>query len=58
MREKLQDYLDKFEQYFPLMEVEGLTEQEIIDIINRCIQSGKTYGEIFYADGKNKNIIK
>ena len=57
MREKLQNYLDKFEEYFPLMEVEGLTEQEIIDIINRCIQSNKTYGEIFYA-GKNKDIIK
>ena len=48
MKEKLQNYLDKFEEYFPLMEVEGLTEQEIIDIIDRCIQSGKTYGEIFY----------
>nr|DAT93433.1 MAG TPA: Mitochondrial complex I, 51 kDa:ubiquinone, oxidoreductase, complex I, mammalian [Caudoviricetes sp.] len=48
MREKLQNYLDKFEQHFPLMDVEGLTEQEIIDIIDRCIQSGKTYGEIFY----------
>ena len=58
MREKLQNYLDKFEEYFPLMEVEGLTEQEIIDIIDRCISSNKTYGEIFYADGKNKGIIK
>lgn len=54
MREKLQNYLDKFEEYFPLMEVEGLTEQQIIDIINRCISSNKTYGEIFYADGKMK----
>lgn len=50
MREKLQNYLDKFEEYFPLMEVEGLTEQEIIDIIDRCINSNKTYGEIFYAE--------
>lgn len=58
MREKLQDYLDKFEEYFPLMEVEGLTEQQIIDIINRCISTNKTYGEIYYANGKNKNIIK
>ena len=58
MKEKLQNYLDKFEEYFPLMEVEGLTEQEIIDIIDRCIQSNKTYGQIFYADSKNKNIIK
>lgn len=58
MEDKLQNYLDKFEEYFPLMEVEGLTEQEIIDIIDRCIQSSKTYGEIFYANGKNKNIIK
>jgi hypothetical protein len=58
MREKLQNYLDKFEEYFPLMEVEGLTEQQIIDIINRCISSNKTYGEIFYADGKNEDIIK
>lgn len=58
MKEKLQNYLDKFEEYFPLMEVEGLTEQEIIDIIDRCIQSNKTYGQIFYADNKNKNIIK
>lgn len=58
MREKLQNYLDKFEEYFPLMEVEGLTEQEIIDIIDRCISSNKTYGEIFYADGKNEDIIK
>lgn len=58
MREKLQNYLDKFEEYFPLMEVEGLTEQQIIDTIDRCINSNKTYGEIFYADGKNKNIIK
>ena len=48
MREKLQDYLDKFEQYFPLMEVEGLTEQQIIDIINRCITSNKTYSEIYF----------
>ena len=48
MREKLQDYLDKFEEYFPLMEVEGLTEQEIIDIIDRCISSDKTYEQIFY----------
>ena len=48
MREKLQNYLDKFEQFFPLMNVEGLTEQEIIDIIDRCIQSDKTYGEIYY----------
>ena len=48
MREKLQNYLNKFEEYFPLMEVEGLTEQEIIDIIDRCITSNKTYGEIFY----------
>jgi hypothetical protein len=58
MREKLQNYLDKFEEYFPLMEVEGLTEQEIINIIDRCISSNKTYGEIFYADGKNEDIIK
>ena len=58
MREKLQDYLDKFEEYFPLMEVEGLTEQQIIDIINRCISANKTYGEIYYANSKNKNIIK
>ena len=58
MKEKLQNYLDKFEEYFPLMEVEGLTEQEIIDIIDRCIQSNKTYGQIFYADSRNKNIIK
>nr|DAO87162.1 MAG TPA: hypothetical protein [Caudoviricetes sp.] len=58
MKEKLQNYLDKFEEYFPLMEVEGLTEQEIIDIIDRCIQSNKTYGQIYYADSKNKNIIK
>lgn len=58
MKEKLQNYLDKFEEYFPLMEVEGLTEQEIIDIIDRCIQSNKTYGQIFYANSKNKNIIK
>lgn len=58
MREKLQDYLDKFEEYFPLMEVEGLTEQQIVDIINRCISANKTYGEIYYANGKNKNIIK
>lgn len=58
MREKLQNYLDKFEEYFPLMEVEGLTEQEIINIIDRCISSNKTYGEIFYADDKNKDIIK
>lgn len=48
MREKLQNYLDKFEEYFPLMNVEGLTEQEIIDIIDRCITSNKTYSEIFY----------
>ena len=48
MREKLQNYLNKFEEYFPLMEVEGLTEQEIIDIIDRCIHSNKTYSEIFY----------
>ncbi len=48
MREKLQNYLDKFEQYFPLMEVQGLTEQQIINIIDRCIQSDKTYGEIYY----------
>ena len=47
MREKLQNYLDKFEQYFPLMDVEGLTEQEIIDIIDRCITSNKTYIEIY-----------
>lgn len=58
MKEKLQNYLDKFEEYFPLMEVEGLTEQQIIDIIDRCIHSNKTYGQIFYANGKNKNIIK
>ena len=58
MREKLQDYLNKFEEYFPLMEVEGLTEQQIIDIIDRCIFSNKTYGQIYYANGKNKNIIK
>lgn len=58
MRDKLQDYLDKFEEYFPLMEVEGLTEQQIIDIIDRCIASNKTYGEIYYAKGVNKNIIK
>lgn len=57
MKEKLQNYLDKFEEYFPLMEVEGLTEQEIIDIIDRCIQSSKTYGDIFY-NTNNKNIIK
>lgn len=58
MREKLQDYLNKFEEYFPLMEVEGLTEQQIIDIIDRCIASNKTYGEIYYKNNKNKNIIK
>lgn len=58
MREKLQNYLDKFEEYFPLMEVEGLTEQEIINIIDRCISSNKTYGQIYYANGKNKDIIK
>lgn len=58
MREKLQDYLDKFEEYFPLMEVEGLTEQQIVNIIDRCISSNKTYGQIYYANGKNKNIIK
>ncbi len=57
MKEKLQDYLDKFEEYFPLMEVEGLTEQEIIDIIDRCIQSNKTYGEIFY-NTKVEKIFK
>ena len=48
MREKLQDYLNKFEQYFPLMDVEGLTEQQIIDIIDRCITSNKTYNQIYY----------
>lgn len=57
MKEKLQNYLDKFEEYFPLMEVEGLTEQEIIDIIDRCIQSSKTYGEIFY-NTKVEKIFK
>ena len=52
MIEKLQNYLDKFEQYFPLMEVEGLTEQQLIDIIDRCITSNKTYGQIYYKNYK------
>ena len=48
MREKLQNYLDKFEEYFPLMNVEGLTEQQITDLIDRSITSNQPYGEIYY----------
>lgn len=43
MNKKLDEYREKFDEQFPLMLVRGMTDDEIIKIIDECLESGKPY---------------
>jgi hypothetical protein len=43
MQEKLNEYQAKFTEPFPLMLVMGHTDEEITEIIQQCLDEGKTY---------------
>lgn len=43
MDDKLEKYAEQFAENFPLFMVRNLNEDEIIKIIDDCIESGKPY---------------
>lgn len=43
MKELLEQYLEKFDDQFPLMLVRGMDEEEIITILKKCIEENKPY---------------
>lgn len=40
---KLQQYRDRFEENFPIFYFRNKTEEQIIQLIDHCIQIGKPY---------------
>lgn len=40
---KLADYEDFFDDVFPLAEVMGLTQEEIVKLIDKALEEGKPY---------------
>lgn len=43
MDELLDKYKDKFGECFPLMLTRGMSEEDIKDAINECLDKGKPY---------------
>lgn len=50
MESKLQEYMDRFGEQFPLMMVQGMEDSEIIKLVDGCLESGEPY-EPDYEDG-------
>jgi len=49
MDKLLNEYVDKFGENFPLRSMMGRDENEVIEIISKCIESNKKY-EANYKD--------
>lgn len=47
MDTKLEQYYEKFNDYFPMMSVMGYADDEIEDMIDKCIAENKTYEELY-----------
>ncbi len=45
LQEYRNKYLDKFEENFPLFHFMGVDEEEIIEIIKHCLDTGNPYDE-------------
>lgn len=43
MEELMDQYREKFDDQFPLMLVQGMSDDEIADIIRKCLLAGKPY---------------
>lgn len=41
----LNEYADKFGENFPIYNFMGVSDDEIIDLVKSCIESGKAYEE-------------
>lgn len=45
IREKLFEYADRFDENFPMFLFRSTPEEEVIRIIDKCIENGKPYEE-------------
>lgn len=45
IREKLFEYGDRFDENFPMFLFRSTPEEEVIRIIDKCIENGKPYEE-------------
>lgn len=43
MNKKLDEYRKRFNEQFPLMLVMGMDDEDIIEIIDKCLESGEPY---------------
>lgn len=43
MDEKLEQYRERFDDSFPLMCTMGMSDESIIELIDRCLKSGEPY---------------
>lgn len=50
--EKLDQYGDRFEDMFPLMELQGYSREEKEALLDECLEKGKTYHELYPMDSK------
>lgn len=43
MEQKLEEYADRFDENFPLFIVRNMDEDEIIKVIDECLEKGEPY---------------
>lgn len=47
MDNKLKQYYEQFNDYFPMLSVMGYSKDDVEDIIDTCISENKTYDELY-----------
>lgn len=54
--ELLDEYYERFNVNFPLMEYQCATDKEINDLISECLEKNKTIEQLHPIDYRDKNF--
>nr|DAV98564.1 MAG TPA: L1 Poxvirus entry protein complex L1 and I2 [Caudoviricetes sp.] len=49
----MDSYHDKFNKYFPTMCFMGSTDDEFVDMIDKCLKAGKSAEDLYKLDYKH-----